>query len=67
MSHDFAVSVGPTNDIKTQILVEINSFLVLAKTDCIPLHDAKFPPKQLIRHEFLKDEVSKSNQRFSSN
>ena len=43
--------------------VEINLFIVLVRVKGIPLHYTEFPPKQWIRHKFLKDEFSKGNQR----
>ena len=41
-------------------------FIVLVRVKGILLHYTEFPPKQWIRHKFLTDGVSKSNQRFST-
>ena len=62
----FSVSEEPTNDIKTQFIVEINLFIVLVRVKCIRFHYTDFSPKQWIRHRFLKDEFSKSNQTYST-
>ena len=66
MSCDFPVPEGPTKDLKTRFFVQINSFIVLVRVKCIPLHYTEFPPKQWNRHKFLKDEFSKSNKRYST-
>ena len=51
---------------KDAIFVEINLFIVLVRVKCILLHCTEFPTKQWIRHKFLKDEYSKSNQNYST-
>ena len=54
---DFLLLEGPTNDIKSRL--SCRKYLVhsFGEGDI-----TRFPPKQLIRHNFLKAELSKSNQ-----
>ena len=66
MSWIFPISDGPTNDIKTQFFGENNLFNLLAERKRIPLHYTSFPPKLLIRHKSLKDEISKRHQLTST-
>ena len=63
MSCDFPVSDGLTDNLKMRFFAEINLLIVLVRLKCILLHYRKLPPKELIRHKFLKDEFSESNQR----
>ena len=61
---DSPVSEGrPT--IKIRCFVEINLLKLLVIKNCSQLHGTKILPEVFIRHKFLKDEFSKSNQRQS--
>ena len=57
---------GSSNDKKTRFLVEINLFIVFVRVKCVPLHYTDFPSKQCFRHKFLRDDFSKSSQRYST-
>ena len=52
--------------IKMRFFVEIKLFIVLASVNCILLRYTKIPPEHLIRHTFLKNGLSKSNQTKST-
>ena len=64
---DVLVSDGPTNDIKERFFVETNLFEALVLVKCMELHCIKIPPKQLIRHKFLKDEFLKAAKEIQQN
>ena len=60
------VSEGPTNNKKTRFFAKFKLLVVLARIKCILLPYTTFPTKQWVRHEFLKNDFSESNQIYST-
>ena len=44
--------------MKTRCFVENYLFIVLVMVKCILLHYTKFPPKLLVCHKFLKEDIA---------